>query len=188
MMTSETIEFTLSIVLAVATVAYTIINLMMWVESRATRRQKMAPLMVAYLESTANKQILCLFIKNVGEGCAKNVKVKLLRDHDCLGKDEWPLSKFPLFNEGVNVFPSGYQLHYYIDYWDSISKNGMDDYIELEITYRDIKGHNKQTQSYVLEFNQVMSNYSTPPDNYEAQIPFYLEHISKALDKISKQK
>ena len=187
-MTSETINLTLSIVLAVATVAYTIINLMMWFESRATRRQKMAPLMVAYLESTANKQVLCLFVKNVGEGCAKNVKVKMLRDHDSLGQDDWPLSKFPLFNEGVNVFPSGYQLHYYIDYWDSIRKNGMDDYIELEITCTDIKGRNQQTQSYVLKFIQVMSNYSTPPDTYEAQIPYYLEHISKAVKKISEEK
>ena len=34
------VELILSTVLAIATVCYTIINLMMWFESRATRKQK----------------------------------------------------------------------------------------------------------------------------------------------------
>ena len=182
-MNSDTIQLILSIVLAVATVLYTIINLMMWFESRATRRQKISPLVIAYLESTASKDILCLFIKNVGEGCAKNVHVNVIKDHNCLGKDEWPLSNFPLFNEGVNVFPSGYQLHYYIDYWESIKK---DDYIELEIIYSDTNGRNKQTKSFVLKFNQIMSNYSTPPDNNADLMNYYLKLMSESLKKLSK--
>ena len=37
------VELILSTVLAFATVCYTIINLMMWLESRATRKQKITP-------------------------------------------------------------------------------------------------------------------------------------------------
>lgn len=183
-MNEATIQLILSIVLAAATVAYTIINLMMWFESRATRRQKLMPLVIAYLESTASKSILCLYIKNVGEGCAKNVRVNVINDHYCLGKEDWPLSKFPLFVEGVNVFPSGYKLHYYIDYWDSIRKSGIDDYIELEISYSDVNGRNKKRNTFVLKFNQIISNYSTPPDTYEGQIAYYLKEIDKDMKKL----
>jgi len=42
------VELILSIVLAVSTVCYTIINLMMWFESRATRRQKTTPFVIAF--------------------------------------------------------------------------------------------------------------------------------------------
>ncbi len=46
------VELILSMVLAIATVCYTIINLMMWIESRATRKQKITPQVIAYLKTT----------------------------------------------------------------------------------------------------------------------------------------
>ena len=46
------VELVLSTVLAFATVCYTIINLMMWFESRATRKQKITPQVIAYLKTT----------------------------------------------------------------------------------------------------------------------------------------
>ena len=80
------VEIALSTVLAVSTVIYTIINLMLWFESRATRRQKITPLVIAYLKSTENHEVLKLHIKNIGEGRAKNVKIKTLKDYNQLGK------------------------------------------------------------------------------------------------------
>ena len=115
----------LSAVVALATIAYTWINYLMYRESKISRLQKLKPEIIPYLQSTASKNVLCLYIKNIGEGCAKNVKVKLLRDYNCLGKADWPLSKFPLFNEGVSVYPPGYELHYYIDFWDTIRDKEM---------------------------------------------------------------
>lgn len=173
----------LSCVVAIATIAYTWINYLMYKESKITRRQKLRPEIVPYLQSNASNTILCLHIKNVGEGCAKNVRVNLINDYNCLGKTDWPLSKFPLFNEGISVYPPGYELHFYIDYWDTISSNGLNGYIEMAISYTDVKGEQADCNHYKLNFNHIMSNYSTPPDTYEAQIPYYLEQISKAIKK-----
>lgn len=185
-MTNEVVSLILSGVITFATVCYTIINLMMWYESRETRRQKLAPQVIPFLRSTASKITLSLFIKNVGEGCAKDVKVKLLKDYNCFGKKEYPLSDFPIFKEGVNIFPSGYELHYYIDYWERIVDKDTDDgYIELEITCSDINGRKLKPQRYRLSFNQTRSNYSTPPDSYEGQVAYYLSEIYKDLKKRS---
>ncbi len=179
-------EIILSAVVAVATVAYTIVNILMYRESKATRNQKLKPEIVPYLKSTATHDVLCLYIKNVGEGCAKNVHLTLLNDYNCFGKIEFPLSKFPIFNEGVNVFPSGYELHYYIDYWSTIKEKHMDDYLELEISFTDIKGGQFDKNHYMLKFSQIMSNYSTPPDTTEEQVAYYLKMISKSLEKQKK--
>lgn len=76
------VELTLSIVLAASTVCYTIINLMMWFESRATRKQKILPFIVAYLQSTDNHNVEVLHIKNIGEGYAKDVRFKVIKDSE----------------------------------------------------------------------------------------------------------
>lgn len=177
----------LSAVVALATIAYTWINYLMYRESKISRLQKLKPEIIPYLQSTASKNVLCLYIKNIGEGCAKNVKVKLLRDYNCLGKADWPLSKFPLFNEGVSVYPPGYELHYYIDFWDTIRDKEMKGKLEMEISYTDIKGKQKDKNYYLLKFNQIMSNYSTPPDNNEDLTNHYLKSISESLKKYAEK-
>lgn len=176
----------LSAVVTIATIAYTWINYLVYKESKNARKQKLKPEIVPYLQSTASKKVLCLYVKNVGEGCAKNVRIKLINDYNCLGKEDWPLSKFPLFNEGVNVFPSNYELHYYIDDWDTIRENGMAGSLEMEITYTDIKGGQGDNNHYTLKFNQIMSNYSTPPDNNEDLMTYYLKSMSESLKKLTK--
>lgn len=179
-------ELILSAVVAIATVAYTIVNILMYCESRATRNQKLKPEIVPFLKSTASHDILGLYVKNVGEGCAKNVRIRLLDDYSCFGKADFPLSKFPLFSEGVNVFPSGYELHYYIDSWKNLHDKGHDGYLEMEISFTDIKGKQFDRNYYKLKFSQIMSNYSTPPDTTEEQIAYYLKQISKSLEKQNK--
>ncbi len=78
-----------------ATIAYTWINYLMFKESKISRQQKMKPEIVPYLQSTASKKVLCLYIKNVGEGCAKNVQVSLLNDYNCLGQVDWAIEQVP---------------------------------------------------------------------------------------------
>ena len=183
-MTNEEVSLILSGVITFATVCYTVINLMVWYESRATRRQKLAPQVIPFLRSTASNITLSLHIKNVGEGCAKDVKVRILKDYNCLGKQEFPLSDFPIFKEGVNIFPPGYELHYYLDFWEHIQNNDSDaTYVELEIRCSDIRGRKQKPQRFRLDFNQIRSNYSTPPDTYEGQIAYYLNEIHKDLKK-----
>lgn len=91
------VELILSTVLAFATVCYTIINLMMWLESRATRKQKITPQVIVYLKTTEDHLTLCVHIKNIGEGCARNVQVRVLKDYNQFGKEQYPLSNLMFF-------------------------------------------------------------------------------------------
>lgn len=174
----------ISSVLVFVTTCYTIINYFMLQESKLIRKQKTKPDVIAYLQSTPNHQILCLHIKNVGEGYARNVKIKVIQDYNLFNGNKF-LKDFPLFEDGVAIFPSGYDLHYSLDSWSNISKNNSDNYIELDIYYEDMKG-NTNHNYFKLPFMQIASLYSTPPDNSIDQIPYYLKEINKALQNMKK--
>lgn len=108
------VEIILSSVLAICTAIYTIINLFLLIESRATRKQKSTPLLIAFLKSTENHLMLELHIKNIGEGVAKNVKINVLKDFNRMGKDNLTLSEIGIVKNGFNVFPPQYELKYYV--------------------------------------------------------------------------
>lgn len=182
MKTNMNVELILSIVLAVSTFFYTIINLMMWFESRATRRQKIAPLVIAYLKSTEINTNLCVCIKNIGEGCAKDVKIKVIKDYNQFNQDKYPLSNNMIFKNGANIFPPQYELKYYIDSFKNIDYFSKKSYIELEIEYSDIKNHRFKHNIFRLPFNQINSNYSDPPETYLGQLSYYLKQLSKTIE------
>lgn len=186
-MDTNTIQLVLSIVLAIATVAYTIINLMMWFESRASRRQKVAPQIVPYLKSTDTHELLCLHIKNMGEGCAKDVRVKVINDDHVFNRDDLQLSSFPIFSEGVSIFPSGYELHYGLNWWEDLKKEGMDGSVVLEVSFKDIDEREYAPKRYELKFRQIVSNYTNPPETYEGQIAYYLKEIDKDLKSFASE-
>ena len=71
----------LSAVLVIVTAVYTWINWKILQESIATRRQKNSPNIVPYLKSSDNHEALFLYVKNMGEGCAKDVKIKVIKDY-----------------------------------------------------------------------------------------------------------
>jgi hypothetical protein len=175
------VELILSIVLAGATVFYTIINLMMWFESRATRRQKNTPMIIAFLKVTEDHNTLSVHLKNVGEGYAKDVTIKVLKDYNQFKKDNLPLSSCFAFKNGVNIFPSGYELKYYLDSMGDIDYALDDSCIELQIDYKDLRGRKYSNNMFRLPFNQVAGNYSVPPENYMGQIPYYLEKIDETI-------
>ena len=185
-MQPELMQLILSIVLVAATIAYTGINWKMLKENRIARQQKIAPLIIPYLKSTATHEMVCLYIKNMGEGCARDVRVQIIKDYHVFYKDDYLLSNHPIFTEGVNVFPSGYELHYNLNWWDLVRKQGMDDCIELEITCTDINGCIHGPHHYKLKLSQIMSNYTTPPDTYQGQTAYYLKEIHKELKNLQK--
>jgi hypothetical protein len=182
------VEIILSTVLVVSTVIYTIINLMLWVESRATRKQKMTPLVIAYFKSTENHQILALHIKNIGEGLARNVKIRALKDYNRLGKDHLLLSNIGIIKNGFNNFPPQYELSFYINYLTKLEPEEESSSIEIEICYESSNGV-KFKNNFVLPFNQMIGqNYSNPPETYIGQIPYYLKEINKSLKKNLEEK
>lgn len=180
------VELTLSIVLAVSTVCYTIINLMMWLESKATRRQKVTPFVIAYLQITDDHNMLCVHIKNIGEGCAKDVKAKIIKDYNQFGKDNFPLSNCMIFKNGVNIFPPQYELKYYIDSPKNINYSAKESFIELELEYSDMYDQRFKRNVFKLPFNQIGNNYSDPPESYLGQIPYYLKKLNATIEKLKK--
>ena len=137
-------QIILSTVVAIATVFYTGVNVMMWYESRKTRKQETTPNIIAFLQSTANKEVLALHI----------------------------------------IYPPNYELHFYLDFWNTIRKECCDGYVELELEYSDMEGKIYRNNVFKLPFMQIASNYSTPPDNTEELVPYYLKEINKTLKAI----
>ncbi len=175
------VEIVLSIVLAVSTVFYTIINYMLWLESRATRKQKITPLIIAYLDPTENHKVLALHIKNIGEGLAKNVKIEAMKEYNRLGKDDLLLSEIGIIKNGFNNFPPQYELSYYIHSMTELNSEDENSSIEIEICYES-SDQKKYKNIYKLPFNQIIDqNYSKPPETFMGQIPYYLEEINRTL-------
>ena len=177
------IQLVFSAVLAFATVAYTIATILMFVESVKSRRLKTKPVVIPYLKTSDNHKTLMLCIKNIGEGCARNVHIKVLKDYCCFGKDSLPLSHNHIFKEGVSVFPSEYELHYYLD--NAVKAMCQKDgYIELVVYYSDDNGKSYKSENYKLVFNQISQSYSNPPETNEGKLVYYLKEISDSLKTI----
>ena len=176
-------EILLSLVLAIATVAYTVVTLFMLLESRKTRLQKTEPLLIGYLKSTDDHLTTMLCIKNIGEGCAENVRIVLAKDFNCFGKPEYPLSHYPLFRNGVSVFPSGYELHFYLDNNDNIKYGDDSRYLDFIIHYKKLSGRKEHIRHFHLPLGENGQNYSTPPETFEGQVPYYLKEIKNLLNK-----
>lgn len=181
------VELILSIVIASATVCYTVINLMMWFESRSTRKQKITPNIVAYLISTDSHMVEVLHIKNIGEGYAKDVRFKVLKDYKRLGKDSLLLSECGAIKRGVSSFPPQYEVTYYIENWCDIGDKNICDYIEIEISCKRIDGKNLK-ETFKLPLNEITDqNYSSPPETYMGQIPHYIKSLNDSIKSLSEK-
>jgi len=181
------VEIVMSIVIAICTILYTVINLMLWFESRATRKQKITPHVIAFLKSAENHMTLELHIKNIGDGIAKNVKIKTLKDYNQFGKEGLLISELGIMKNGFNSFPPQYELKYYIHTFTEIYDKEKGESLKFELYYES-SDKRKFTETIELPFKQLLGqNYSTPPETYMGQIPFYLNEISSTLKNIEKK-
>lgn len=179
-------EILLSAVIALCTLAYTIINWKLLIENRKTRKQKITPQIIAFLKSSESHSVLALHIKNIGEGLAKNVKIKTMKDHNIMQKDDYLISNTGIFKNGFSVFPPQYELKFHLDWWTEIKSDKEDRYVEIEILYEDIE-NKKYSENFKLPLNQLTGqHYTNPPETYMGQIPYYLSEIDKKLKILSK--
>ena len=175
----------LAFVMALCTFAYTIINWKLLIESRKTRKQKITPQIIAFLKSSESHSVLALHIKNIGEGLAQNVKIKTIKDHKIMQKENYLISNAGIFKNGFNVFPPDYELKFHLDWWLEIDTEQEDSHIEIEISYEDIENQ-KYNYNFKLAFNQLTGqHYTTPPESFMGQIPYYLSEIDKKLKVLS---
>lgn len=173
-------EIILSIVVASSTVVYTIINAMMWWESRAARLQKTTPHIVAYLKTSETEMNICLYIKNIGEGYAKDVSLTVISDYVRFGDEKLSLSNLFIAKEEITSFPPQYELKYYLD---ERIKEFKDETFEIEINYfcsRDKRYSERFKFTPAIITDQ---NYTNPPDSFIGQIAYYLKKISDNTKK-----
>lgn len=179
-----TADFALSVVIAASTVVYTVINLLMLFESKSVRLQKITPHVVMYLKSSEDNKTLALHVKNIGEGIAYNVKIKTLKDYNQFGKENYPISDLGILKHGFSAMPPGYELKFYVGVILDIYEKDRDGEVRFEVEYerKDAK-HFKE--AFNLSFIQVIGqSYSTPPESFLGQIPYYLKEINTNLKRI----
>jgi hypothetical protein len=105
-------EIVLSWVVGTSTVLYTAINGFMLIENRRLRKIKSTPLIIAYLKSTEDHKALRLYIKNIGEGVAKDVKISITSDYEQFWLKHLTLSDIGIMKYGLNIFPPQEQFAY----------------------------------------------------------------------------
>ena len=149
----------LSLALLLVTLAYTITSVLTWLESKATRKQKNAPNIIAYLRSNASHDTLYVCVKNIGEGCATHVRAIPTIDYAIFGRDKH-LRDFSLFSDGINVFPPQFELIFPLNSWSNI-RNEDNPSIKLDVHYKDLSGHSYY-HHYCLIFEQLVTNEGKP--------------------------
>lgn len=170
----------ISFSLLVATCLYTFVTILMWLESKRTRLQKVTPEIIAYLKTSEDHDVIMLVIENIGEGCGYDLKVDLDEEYHTFGKEDKKLSQLPIFNDGVSIYPPKYRLQFYLGTSDQI--NNLQESIGLSLNYCDQK-NKKYAKHCVLRINQIVCFYSDPPETYMGKIAYYLKEIDKKLVK-----
>lgn len=183
-MDDKCVTLILSVVVAVCTFIYTGVNIFMLVESRRTRKQKITPLIVAYLKTWENHEGVSLFLENIGEGLALDVEIIVKKDYLKFEKEENALSSNGIFKDGISIFPPRYMMKFDLNYWSNIIDNkNINDYIEIKVLYKRVDNE-RIVSVYRLCFNEINGQmYQNPPDSYIGQIAYSLNEISKKFTK-----
>jgi hypothetical protein len=178
-------EIILSGVIAISTFAYAIINIFMLIENQKIREIKSTPLIVAFLKSTEDHSAFRLYIKNVGEGVAKDVKVKILNDYKTFGLENRMLSNLGIMKYELNILPPQEQLMYFVDSWGRFGKQEdyENQYINISIDYTGLDGKKKHNNTYnLLPIQLSDQGLGNPPETYIGRIAYFIEKISKDIN------
>ena len=104
------------------------------------------------MRSNVSHDTLYVCVKNIGEGCARNVKVIPIKDYSLFGKD-LKLGNFSLFSEGVNVFPPQFEMIFPLDSWSDVNLE-KDPYVQFTVFYTDLQDLVKQN-NFKLPFVSI---------------------------------
>ncbi|WP_134091061.1 hypothetical protein [Olivibacter sp. XZL3] len=167
------------------TATYALVTVFQLIESRKVRFQKESPNIVPYLKASETHGVMEFYIKNFGEGVAKDVKVDVIKDFERFGDSKMLLSEIGIVKNGMNYFPPQYQLKFYLGSMIELHEHNQDDFIAVKILCSSLDGR-KFTNNFKLSFNQISDqNYSEPPETYIGRISYYLKKISEHLKKDS---
>ena len=181
-MDNNTLTLIFSGIVAVCTIVYSFLTIRLVRETRLSREFHLEAFMIAYLvNSETSPDIVSLVIKNIGNGVARNLRFKIIKDLNYPNAKK--LAEIGIFKKNLDFFPPNninkYLLLSLIENHEKKSK----DYIEFEITYDDSIKKNK-IQKFNLEFMDIEGiGKLNPPESYIGMISYRLEKIEKILEK-----
>lgn len=185
----EYAEIILSACLLLATISYTIINYLMLKENRAMREFKSKPEVIVYLKSSSDHSSIFFCVKNIGEGCATNVKLNIIGDDfDIFMKspNSKKISDYPIFKEGISIFPSQQEYIYPLDWWSDKVDNGDilgQDKIKVSVSCQALSIKFDYETQFELSVSQIRTLYLNPPHDSVDRIAYYLGEIKKTIKK-----
>lgn len=179
-----------SLALVISVIISAVTTWKMLDENRKKRLQKIEPHIIAYLRIVETHDVLGLTFKNIGEGCAKNVVVKVLKDYYLFKDKTRPLSNETMIKNGLAIMLSQDECTFFLGPLtgeEKIDIEADDSIVELEIKCHDIMGK-EYIGTYKLLFSQIdLRYYLNPPETYMGQIPYYLKEIKNELKGIKQR-
>ena len=160
-------------------------------QNNETNEQMIRPRVVVYLDSAkAGINFIDMIILNEGGGLARNIKFSIEGEDmelEYQQKDVKKLSDLVVIKNGMSILPSRERRKYFL-----LSIKGNDCYkallkrrTELNVSYTDITGKKKYSDSFLLDFaNLPYSDWTTSKDEAFKVISKELPIISKSLNSI----
>ena len=174
-------ELLLSIVVASATLIYTVVTIFQLVESRKNRFLKESPNIVPFLKTTEEHSVLQLIIKNFGEGIAKNVKISFSKDFNRFGKEK-KLSDIGIAKYGMNYFPPQYELKFDIHWMNDICNSHQGDDIEIIINGKNARAFASQGQQRSAVLSLKLAEASVLRERMGEEPVILLDDVLSELD------
>jgi hypothetical protein len=167
-------------VVAISTIIYAYLTNRLVRETKLSRQFHLEAFIIAYLvNSETSPDIVSLVVKNIGNGVARNIKFRIIKDIQY--PEGNPLSEIGIFSKSLDFFPPNYENNYILLSISEGHLEKMKDYVEFEITYDDAVSKGKR-QNFKLEFKDILGlGKITPPGSYIGMISYRLEKIEKIL-------
>ncbi len=169
-------------IVAICTAIYSYLTYKLVKETKLSREFHLEAHIIAYLTNAeTSPDIVSLVIKNIGNGIAKNLRFKIIRDINYSSINQ--LKEIGLFNKNLDFFPPDYQNKYILMSLEDQYDEKTNDYIEFDLIYDDAIKKDRH-QNFKLYFKDIKGLVKlTPPETYIGMISYRLEKIEKILDK-----
>jgi hypothetical protein len=179
---NEILQIIFSAVVALSTVAYSILTWRLVAETRRMREFQITPDINIFFErSEADPSFTFIVFKNSGLGYAKNVKIKIIKDFEHYDNINQELKSKGIIKNGIESF---YSNQSYKFYFTDVSQNHhqkMSDNLLLKTTYYDLNNKMFTKEINLSLFELTGMSVLTPPDSYLGMISYELSEIKKLI-------
>ncbi|MGD0711917.1 MAG: hypothetical protein ABR968_12145 [Bacteroidales bacterium] len=146
-------ELLFSCIVAISTVAYVVLTWSLVKETRKQRKVLTEPKIHVGLDIHPRaKNIIELYVENIGHGVAYNVQFKFLNDF-IFGEHKKKLSELGIFKSGIKVFAPNKYFRTYVTSLLEDTERKLKNPIEIEITY-DTNSKKGLNEIFILDFSE----------------------------------